>query len=614
MNTTTSKFVQLTPYLLMEYMYADSSDPETYFTNSGSPSVGYSKLINGFRNNSVQIFNPQISYNVTRNTAQNNVVSISENSFVSLDPNLIIPFNDYSDNLTNTQDLPVVFPSNLNVVYDSIRYHIRSGYVFQNIDGAIVSVQFQDSNLDYVTVSQILLKKGTEQEYFLSPSPIAIGSNIYDKYFEVKIPSIKSMNDTYLATAESFKPDSLAGKISSSGKGFYDGAPIRISLWQIQSTDNYEGYTRYNCAEVSLLSLEQEDPFSNIGAVIRESDEGDFFEYFATDNDGFVEDFILFQNSIGNSYFIDHQIEVLEQIGPSIIGTYKFQSIQTSAYDSPNFYRPIVKNASNASAFFLRYTMTLVNNKDQSRTIRIATYSSNEPYRWGLKITPIKMAESPQTQKIYNRVYSQPQIKIGSNNIPQPKEVVKFTNVFINQSTVTASSSNLSLNGGTLVDETGSSNGVALGNGKLTITVSPFDNYYKFKFIKSTSQGQPTSIDLTNSQYYICFINNKGEKVYIPAYSENNLANPSSGELVFKVDESNSVDILKFNDRRFFVTTSVGENPFQNTGYFEKNPSNGINNIEGIQARMRTTDPMPASTMETNHKCYIKIVEQLTYV
>lgn len=613
MNSTTSKFVQLTPYLLMEYMYADSQDPETYFTNTGSPDVGYNKLINGFRNNSVQVFNPQDDYDVTHNTAQNSVVKISENSFVTLDSNLIIPFNDYSDNLTNTQNLPVVFPSNLNVVYDTVRYHIRSGYVFQNIDGAILSIEFQDSNLEYVTVSQILLRKGTEQDYVLNPSPVAIGSNIYDKYFEVKIPSLKSMNDTYLATSESFKPDSLAGKISSSGNGFYDGAPIRISIWEIQSTDNYEGYDRYNSARVALLSLEQEDPFSNIGAVIRESDIGEFFEYFATDNDGFVEDFILFQNSIGNSYFIDHQIEVLEQIGASIIVTYKFQSIQTTAYDSPNFYRPIVKNAAYASAFFLRYTMSLVNNKDESRTIRVATYSSNEPYKWGLNITRIQMNEAPQTQKIYNRVYSQPQINIGSNNIPQPKEIIKFTNVFIQQSSVTASISNLSLNGGTITDETGASQNIALGTGKLTIKISPFDNYYKFKFIKSTFQGDPVAIDLTNSQYYICFINNKGEKNYIPSYLDNNLANPSMGELVFKIDESNSVDILNFNDRRFFITTSNGGPVLDNYGSTQKSLiGNTSSSLQGIEERIRTTpNPTISSMLETNSS--IRLASPNTY-
>jgi len=546
----------------MEYMYAGEPEPETYFTNTGSTTVGYDKLINGFRGNSVQIFNPSEDYYITNNSPQNSVVKISENSFVTLDSNLIIPFNDYSDNLTKTASLPVDFQYNLDVTYDTVRYHLRAGYVLQNIDGIILGIEFQDSNLDYVTFSQILLKKGTEQDYVLNPNPITVGASIYDKYFEIKIPSLKSMNDTYLATASNYKSQSLGGLLSASGNGFYYGAPMRISVWQVQSTDTYEGYARYNSARVALLSLEEQDPFGNIGAVIQESDRGQFFEYFATDSDGFIEDFILFQNSIGNSYYINHQIEVLEQIGAAFIETSRFESVQTTAYDTPNFYRPIVRNAAYSVSFVLRYTMSLVNNKDQSRTVRIATYSSDQPAKWGMNITPIQLAKYPQTQKIYNRIYSQAEIKlVGSNSTPmslQPKEIYKFTNVFINSNYVTASTSNLSINEGEVIDDNGVSQNLALGNGKLTITVSPYDNYYKFKFLKGGPDGDPVAIDLSSSPYYISFIDNAGKKNYIPTISDNNLANPSNGELAFKVDESNSVDILQFTDRRFFITTGSG--------------------------------------------------------
>jgi len=556
--STTSKFVQLTPYLLMEYMYASTPTPEAHFTNTGTDVVGYDKLVNGFRGNSIQIFNPKTNFSITQNSPQNSVVKISENSFVTLDSNLIIPFNDYSENLTKSDNLPVNFQYNLSVVYDSIRYHLRAGYVLQNIDGIILGVEYQDANTDYVTMSQILLKKGTEQDYVLNPNPVTIGADIYDKYFEIKIPSLKSMNDTYLSTAPAFQPQSLGALLSGSGNGFYYGAPMRISVWQVQSTDSYDGYARYNCARAALLSLEEQDPFGNIGAVIQESDKGQFFEYFATDSDGFIEDFILFQNSIGNSYYINHQIEVLEQIGAALIETSKFDSVQTTAYDSPSYYRPIVRNAAYSSAFVLRYTMSLVNSKDQTRTVRVATYTSDDPAKWGMTITPIQLSKYPQIQKIYNRIFSQPQIKLGGSNTPQSKEVYKFTNVFIQQYYVTASMSNLALQDGVLTEDSSSSQNLALGNGKLTISISPFDNYYKFKFLKGGTDGDAVAMDLSSSPYYISFIDDSGKKSYIPSLSDTTIAVPSMGELAFKVDESNSAKIIQFSDDRFFITSGGG--------------------------------------------------------
>ena len=553
--STTSKFVQLTPYLLMEYMYADQPQPEDYFVNSGPSTIGYDKLINGYQANAVQIFNPNNDYDLTKNTASNSVVQISTNSFVTLDSNLIIPFNDYSEQLTNTADLPIVFPSNLLVIYDSIKYHIRAGYNLSNIDGLILKIEFQDQNLNYVTASQILLKKGTEQDYELNPNPVVIGSNIYDKYFEIKIPNLKDMNYKYLAASDYFRPQTLASLISQSGDGFVSDAPIRISAWQVQSTTDFEGYSRYDSSRIALLSLEQEDPFSNIGATIKESNSGQFFEYYATDNEGFTEDFILFQNSIGNSYYISHQIEVLEQIGAAIIETSRFESTQTTAYDSPNYYRPIVRNAAYSSSFFLRYTMSLINSVDQSRVIRISSYASNNPAQWGTTITPIKLQNLPQIQKIYNRVYSASSISVGSSNTTTPKEIIKYTNVFIQQNYVTATASNLTFTNGNLTQNNGTSNVTALGVGKLTLSLSPFDNYYKFKFIKEGPNGIPVAIDLSNSGLYkIAFLDDSGNKNYVPSLLDNNIAKPALGELAFKIDETQSAKILKFTDRRFFIT------------------------------------------------------------
>ena len=137
----------------MEYMYADQPDPETYPVNTGSTTVAYDKITNDFikqtdsSNNlvsSVQILNPDVDYDVTHNTLNNSVVQISTNSFVTLDQNLIIPFNDFTTNLTPTSELPITFPGNIVVVYDSIKYHIVAGYNLSNLDGVIINIKYQD--------------------------------------------------------------------------------------------------------------------------------------------------------------------------------------------------------------------------------------------------------------------------------------------------------------------------------------------------------------------------------------------------------------------------------------------------------------------------------------
>ena len=72
--TTTSKYIQLTPWLLMEYMYADNPNPETYTVNE----VGYNRLVNGYMNNDIQAYNLNDDYQFTSNTAAISVVQLND--------------------------------------------------------------------------------------------------------------------------------------------------------------------------------------------------------------------------------------------------------------------------------------------------------------------------------------------------------------------------------------------------------------------------------------------------------------------------------------------------------------------------------------------------------
>lgn len=558
--STTSKYVQLTPYLVMEYMYADQPNPESYFVNTGSPAVPFNKLINGIvpgpggtASNDAQIYNQNQSYSVTYNTSLNNVVKVSDNSFIPLNPNYIIPYNDFNSNLTSTSDLPVNFGSNFSITYDSVRYHILAGYNLQNLDGIILGIDFLDSDGSYVTFSQIFIDSGFSSQYTLNPNPLMIGINSYDKYFEIKIPSLLYLNNQYISSPT---PSSTpAALFSKSGRGFVVGSPMRVRAYEVLNTTLTSGYSTYGVNLVSTLSLESEDPFSNIGAYIGLADTGDFFEFFATDNGGFIEDFILFQNSIGNQYYIQNSIEVLEQIGTALIQTSNFFTIQTTAYDIPNLYRPIIRNSGVAASFTLRYTMTLVNSVDQSRITRIASYTSNNPAKYGSYIAPLQLENLPQVQKIYNKIANQTGITVPNSN-PSPRLIVKYSNVFFERNLVNTTMTNLVVKGTSITTADGGvQDQTSYGQGQAYITISPFDNYYKFTFYKQGTPGNTQLIDLESSgTYYMVFINNSNKKVSAPTIDNKNIANSARGELAFKISETLSTEILQYTNRKFYIT------------------------------------------------------------
>jgi hypothetical protein len=200
--------------------------------------------------------------------------------------------------------------------------------------------------------------------------------------------------------------------------------------------------------------------------------------------------------------------------------------------------------------------MSLNNTVDKSSVIRIGTYSSNNPSQWGTEIQPIQLSVFPQVQKIYNRVYQRSAINVqGGSQGPTPKTITKFTNIFIDQKSVSATNVPLLIYNDTVTENSASTPAVAQPSGKLYVELTPFDNFFKFKLYKSGSDGSPVVVDLGDtSKFKMAFIDNTGKKLYVPSLNDKNIANPANGEVAFKIDDSISTKILKYRDRRFFIT------------------------------------------------------------
>jgi hypothetical protein len=160
---------------------------------------------------------------------------------------------------------------------------------------------------------------------------------------------------------------------------------------------------------------------------------------------------------------------------------------------------------------------------------------------------------------------------------------------------------------GTLTENSVQTQTTAFGSGNLTINISPFDNYYKFQFLKAGTEGNPVAIDLSSSgNYNMVFVDEQGKKTYVPALLDNTIARPSGGELAFKVDESVSSKVLAFTDRRFFIVNGGNLTPGA-TGSNLSGVAQGATTISGNDQRsadmlstfIKTTDTAAASITST---------------
>jgi len=556
--TSTQRFVKLTDYLLLEYDYTTAPNPEEYFVNTGLPAVGFEKIVNGYFDNSVQILNKPADQATTTNVRDLSVVQTAKNRFVTLDMDYLTQYLDYDPKLTPVSGLPIVFPSNIGVYYDTIKFHIVSGYNFDNIDGVILQIRFQERTGKKATILQLLVTKSDVALPILNPNPIYLGGALYDHYVEVKIPAYANMIAQFeILNGQPAQTYTLGAKISSDGNGFLKDAPVEFTLYEITQTVLKDGYQNYIAQVRAQLGVFPRDNYSNLAAVIQQNSFYNYLEYYPTWEGNFLEDFINAEGTVGVSYYVIHELEVKEQVGLSYITTYNFSTTQTQDYNSPYIFRPVLVNPLTTS-FIVNYTMRLVNKTNQNQIIRRSSFSSLDVTKYGREVNKINLTTGAYSQKVYNKVIQAANIlsPVGvSPTLGAPIE--KKIPVFYKDNSISVTQENIVIGkDGNLVSETSSPTAnTAYGQGKAKILVDPFDNFYKFTVYNLKGTTTPEIMDLgTSLTYYIVFLDKTGQSVRVENIkNKTSISNPSTGQVAFKVVDTNSKKILGFTSREFYI-------------------------------------------------------------
>lgn len=559
--TSTERFIKFGSYLLMEYDYTTAPTPEIYYVNTGTPAIGFEKIVNGYFNNSVQILNNPSAEATTGNVRDLSVVQTDKNRFVTLDQDYLVPYLDTDSKLTSVNNLPVVFPSNIGVYYDTIKFHIVAGYNFENIDGIILKGEFQERTGKKATIFQRLITKSDTTSAVLNPNPIYLGGALYDHYIEIKIPAYANMVYEFDILANTpAQANTLAAKISSDGNGFLKDAPLNVSLYEISQTVLKNGYENYIAQSRNSLAVIPKDNFSSLAAVIQQNQFYNYLEFYPTWDGNFLEDFLNAEGKVGNVYYVINEIEVKEQVGLSYITTYNFSSTQTQDFNSPGIFRPVLINPLTTS-FLVNYTMRLVNKGNQNQIIRRSSYSSFDVNKYGRENNVISLTTGAYAQKVYNKIIQAPNV-VSGGVMPNPASPIeKRIPVFYKDNNISITKETLVVDkNGDIISETSVPGATQIfGQGKGKIVVDPFDNFYKFTVYNYKDGTSPEIIDLgTSLSYYIVFLDSTGQSVRVENIkNKSSVSNPSAGQIAFKVVDTNSKKILGFISRDFYIITKT---------------------------------------------------------
>jgi hypothetical protein len=545
-----SRLVKINDYALLEITYEH--------TTINTESSGFT-IINNTIQQYTEVLNDNRSAKATGNVLDRSSVQLGANQWVRTEQDVPIPYlnTDQRFEVTSlSQEIPT---QQWNVTYDRIRVHILSGYTFTSSSGFVLDVSYPEANK--VKNSHVGMQTYVNGDDYIvfNTRPMVINGVNYDKYVEFLVPSLSDMITEYNAASD--KQDAIAYYLTSDNGGFLTEGLIKFNFYEIEQVNSINGYDYLTTGVPSYVSIEPQDQFSNLAAVIKQN--GDYFEYYPTWDDAFISDYIAILNETRGKYVVIHELTVSEQVGFSQLYSSSNVILQTDDFDQPSLFKPILKNADTAFSFSIDYTMRLTNETDGSQIIRTASVTSFEPKKFGKNNLKLNVREDVVPYKVYNKVTDGPVF-----NLPVPKQDIRVQRII---SPSFFENNNISVSTGKMfIDKTGQfipedlfEWDIIFGQTEAIILVNPFDNYFKFNVFRVTPDSIE-SLDLSNAQEInLIFETTSGNKYRYSMYQPfpanetaitNQINDTKSGKIIFRVPANDASRMIEDLPGKFYIT------------------------------------------------------------
>jgi len=389
-----SRFIQITPEILIEYIYTDQTNPTTFNTSAYPIEI----MRDGHTSGSY-LFNTDSVSATMGNYRDISAVALNQNKtqYVSLDTDVGVPYNDYDPELTDSTFLLQTFLPSLDIEYDRVKVHFIAGFNFQGYDGLIFNVTCPRRDGVDVNLSAINFLKDDTPVF--NPDPLLIADKLFSTYIEWRVPSLYFMNYNFVTS----DPNGLGYKLTE-GQGFKGTPTLNLQVLGISNTTVDNGYSFYEVRELNAVNILSRDIYDNLYAQVVESSIGDYFELTGVVTGSSLSNFIAQLNSSGGNYMIFHEITVSEQIG-SLFEQSSNQIIsQTTDFDEPILFRPIILNSAIAVSFAINYTLRLYNRADNTQIIKNARLVSTDTKKYGRRLMKINLGVVPTVANVVNQI------------------------------------------------------------------------------------------------------------------------------------------------------------------------------------------------------------------
>jgi len=569
-----SNFINLSSYCVLEFRATPIGDANPPLLTSQFYLVDNKHL--GIK----QIYNTDGYSATTRNTRNFSLIGLGGSKLIYNDITLIPMYSDFDPLITETT---VSSELSINMVMDTMRFHFASGFNFTEVEHIIVGARHKLNNITQIQLANIILNAVTTAALFsYNTRPLFLANTIYDKYIDIKIPSIPWLD----ADFTQFGANSFEHAVTG-GIGFIKNAPITVFLAEATQSDyfapNNIAYEQYQITQYYEGSVSQINKFDTLGCYIAEAEDGDYIEFFATWNGAFPDSLIATLNESGadQEWIISHQLTIYEHIGSDIVLSGNSLIYQESNFDTPLTYRPILKQAGFAVAMSIDYIMRLINKKNGDQIIKSASMSIINPNRYGKKLEKIELLNGPQSMRIYNKIEqknfetnaifsgSVPSISTSApNTAALTASIATLTatlalrtterdNALITTTPV-IKQINIQLSSGNALSPVGEE--LIYGQGRAILVIDPVDNLIKLTLWKKGTLGTAIltlgSINLVAGFTGVTFKLTFGttNDFIFSNTSIGTISNLASGELLFRIPKVQAKLILENSENTFMVT------------------------------------------------------------
>ncbi len=516
--STFSKRIKINTDVLLEYVYDDSnfkSDDYKVLTNLKETTKSYLSTTG-------------------LNTEDNNLFMVDDvlDKYAKVDKTNFnfLRLQNYTTTLTPYDTVKLYFPSGFDFYNDYIGFYIN------------VFAHGYDNNTKYSMSNFFYTKDNTDSiRIFDLPRPFLFDSKYWVRSVEFDIPSLFNISNQRIITNTINEPTpNSMNQVLSYGEGLSTNSPIFIDFGFISSKNSVLGVDYYYMGDLASFSIPQSPEYNEVGVVVQESTQGDYFEFYGTymgSNEN-MDEFAYNEEVKGEKIELEYVVHLYEE---NILTTNQTFEV-TENFTQKILYRPIIKFSNTTAAIDVE--MRIVNRVDGSYTSKYGSVGiTNSINKYGRTLTRLNMDEGVVNSEILNVKFKnimQGNILGGDNvldlvKVPYPVMIDKYR--------ILTKSSNASPGTNDYVP-----------NGLLEIVLTSFDTIVNFNVAQDiNSEGEPMPYNLSelnnNSKILLTFKSDT-EKVEKEIYYEADNAF-EIGNIYYKIEENDYITIRNMYEKGY---------------------------------------------------------------